>query len=97
MLLTLMYVKFLTENNILSNCQHGFRAYHSCESTLILVYEHLPRNIEQGFINGIALIDLSKAFDLVDHMQIATVEIGTAWHYSTSPKMIQIIFTNVIN
>ncbi|CAB4037464.1 Hypothetical predicted protein, partial [Paramuricea clavata] len=64
------YVKFLTENDILSSCQHGFRAHHSCESTLIsliLICEHLLDNIEQGLINGIALIDLSKAFDLVDH------------------------------
>ncbi|CAB4014371.1 Isoleucine--tRNA ligase, cytoplasmic, partial [Paramuricea clavata] len=61
------YVKFLTENDILSSCQHGFRAHHSCESTLIFICEHLLDNIEQGLINGIALIDLSKAFDLVDH------------------------------
>ena len=61
------YVKFLSDNNILSNCQHGFRAHHSCESTLTLVYEHLLNNIKQGLINGIAVIDLSKAFDLVDH------------------------------
>jgi hypothetical protein len=61
------YAKCLTENDILSSCQHGFRAHHSCQSTLILIYEHLLDNIEQGLINGIALIDLSKAFDLVDH------------------------------
>ena len=61
------YVSYLTECYILSNCQHGFRAHHSCESTLLLVYEQLVENIEQGLINGLALIDLSKAFDLVDH------------------------------
>ena len=61
------YVKFLTENDILSSCHHGFRAHHSCESTLILINEHLLDNIEQGLINGIHLIDLSKAFDLADH------------------------------
>jgi hypothetical protein len=59
------YGKFLTENDILSSCQHGFRAHHSCESTLILIYEHLLDNIEQCLINAIALIDLSKAFDLI--------------------------------
>jgi hypothetical protein len=32
-----------------------------------LIYEHLLDNIEQGLINGITLVDLSKAFDLVDH------------------------------
>ena len=32
-----------------------------------MIYEHLLDNIEQGLINGIALIYLSKAFDLVDH------------------------------
>ena len=61
------YVKFLTENNVLSSCQHGFRPHHSCESTLILIYEHLLSNIEKGLINGVALVDFSKAFDLVDH------------------------------
>ena len=54
-----LHVKFLTENNILLNCQSGFRGNHSCESTSILVYEHLS-NIEPGLINGIALIDLPK-------------------------------------
>ena len=34
----------------------SFRAHHSCESTLILVYEHILNNIEQGLINGIALL-----------------------------------------
>ena len=58
----------IPETNILSNSQHGFRAHHSCESTLLLIYEHLVENIEQGLIiNGLALIDLSKAFDLVDY------------------------------
>ena len=61
------YVKFLTENNVLLSCQHGFRPHHSCESTLILIYEHLLSNIEKGLINGVALVDFSKAFDLVDH------------------------------
>ena len=26
-----LYVKFLTENDILPNCQHGFCAHHSCD------------------------------------------------------------------
>ena len=47
------YVKFLTESNSPSNCGHGFRAHHSCESTLILVYEQRPSNTEQDSINGI--------------------------------------------
>ena len=37
-----LYVRYLTECDILSNC----------ESTLLLIYEHLVENIEQGLINA---------------------------------------------
>ena len=47
------YVKFITENNILLNCQHGFRANHSCKSTLTSVYEHILSSNEEGLINSI--------------------------------------------
>ena len=61
------YMSYLTTHNILSTHQHGFRHYHSCESSLIMIYEYLSTTIDHGEMNGMMLIDFSKAFDLVDH------------------------------
>ena len=54
---SISYSYYLIANNILSGCQLGFKAYHSCESSLITVFESLLTNIEQGDMNGILLID----------------------------------------
>ena len=48
------YMSYLTTHNILSTRQHGFRPYHSCESSLIM--------IDHGEMNGMMLIDFSKVF-----------------------------------
>ena len=60
-------MSYLTTHNILSTHQHGFRPYHSCESSLIMIYEYLSTTIDHSEMNGMMLIDFSKAFDLVDH------------------------------
>lgn len=65
---SISYSYYLNDNNIFSNCQHGFRAYHSCETSLITILESLLTTTEQGDMNGMLLIDFSKAFDLVDHL-----------------------------
>ncbi|CAB4005273.1 Hypothetical predicted protein, partial [Paramuricea clavata] len=61
------YLLYLTEHEILSDYQHGFRPGHSCETSLNMIYEYLVNNIVNGEINGVLMLDFSKAFDLVDH------------------------------
>ena len=60
-------LRFCNKHNILSNEQHGFRMGRSTESAMLCLlnklYEHLDNN-KKCF--GI-FMDLSKAFDLVDH------------------------------
>ena len=58
---------YLSENNLLSNTQHGFRKYLSTETALNLVMEKLYSNIDSKKISLITLCDLSKAFDSVSH------------------------------
>jgi retron-type reverse transcriptase len=62
-----LYFLYLTEHQILSDYQHGFRPGHSCETSLNMIYEYLVNNIDNGEINGVLMLDFSKAFDLVDH------------------------------
>lgn len=59
--------KHLSERNILSPFQCGFRKAHSTETATISLTDTIRRNIDQGLLTGAVFIDLSKAFDTVDH------------------------------
>ena len=58
---------YLTENNILFNKQFGFRAGHSTENALLELVDQISNTFnDKNYLLGI-FIDLSKAFDIVDH------------------------------
>ena len=58
---------YLTENNILFNLQFGFRCQNSTEHAIVeLVDKILNGFSEEKYTLGV-FIDLSKAFDTVDH------------------------------
>ena len=63
---------FLTNYTIswllmISHQQSGFRKDHSCHSLLIKITDYLPSCMDEGKITGLTMIDLQKAFDLVDY------------------------------
>ena len=58
---------YLEENNLLSKYQFGFRKDHSTIACLLNIVEDIRDNIEKGKQTGLVSIDLSKAFDTVDH------------------------------
>ena len=58
---------YLSVNNLLSNCQSGFRALHSTVTSLLNITDNWRFNIDKGQINGVVFVDLKKAFDTVDH------------------------------
>ena len=53
--------------NLLSNHQSGFRQYHSTIKSLLDATTEWLSNMDKGRQNSVALIDLSKAFDTVNH------------------------------
>ena len=58
---------FLAENNILFNRQFGFRSDHSTEHALLELIDQIGNLFnDKSYFLGI-FIDLSKAFDTVDH------------------------------
>ena len=61
------FYSFLATFNLLSQQQSGFRKNHSCQSLLIKITDYLLNNMDKGKIIGLTMIDLRKAFDLVDH------------------------------
>ena len=59
--------EYIESNNILHRSHHGSRALHSTSTALIEMYTHWIDVLENGDAAGIMMLDLSAAFDLVDH------------------------------
>ena len=57
----------INKNTLLTNAQYGFRSNHSCELALIELHDVLLNNIHNNFHSLGIFLDLSKAFDLIDH------------------------------
>lgn len=58
---------FLNKNNVLSPFQYGFRPGYSTEHALVHLIDKLSSNINDKKFTGSIFLDLSKAFDTVDH------------------------------
>ena len=59
-------VSFLTENNVLSEHQSGFRKRHSTQTAVTYLSDFILENMDKQKLTGAVFIDLKKAFDLVN-------------------------------
>ena len=59
--------RYFSGNNILVDNLHGYRSHRSTQTALTTMYDRWVRAAEKGNITGVLLLDLSAAFDLVDH------------------------------
>ena len=59
--------EYMEENNLLSGRQYGFRAGHSTEDQLLLMYGKISQWVDSGSKVDVVYLDFSKAFDLVSH------------------------------
>ena len=60
-------VKYLDENQLLNPNHHGSRHSHSTTTALLQMYDQWVEEAEEGYLVGVMMIDLSAAFDMVDH------------------------------
>ena len=58
---------YLDDNKLLLGCQSGFRSLHSTLTVLLEATDAWSVNIDNGLLNGVVFIDLTKAFDTIDH------------------------------
>ena len=59
--------KYLDDNNLLFDSQYGFRKHHSTELAAVELIDRIYETIDQGDIPISIFLDLSKAFDTLDH------------------------------
>ena len=74
---------YLTKYNILSPCQLGFLTNHSTKLAVISIYEQLLNNLNDNKHTCSIFLDLSKAFDIVNH----NILIGKLYRYGFRGKM----------
>ena len=60
------YLGYLTSNNVIHRHQSAYRPHHSCETALLNLTDNWIKAMDSRKLVGSVLLDLSKAFDLVD-------------------------------
>ena len=74
---------YLDHYHLFSTDQHGFMACHSTATALLSMTDQILHGMDQAEITLLALIDLSRCFDVVDHATLLTcleqLQISTGW------------------
>ena len=62
----------LSSNSLSSSFQSAYRIFHSTETTLLKIHNDLILAMDRGEVTSFILLDLSAAFDTVDHSILLT-------------------------
>ena len=65
-------MKHFARHDVLTDCQHGFRAKRSTETQLICTINDITNAIQCNKTVHAAVLDFSKAFDKVPHRRLLT-------------------------
>ena len=57
----------LTQNTLFNPLQSAYRKFHSTETVLLSLHDHLIHAVGQQYVTCLCLLDLSAAFDTIDH------------------------------
>ena len=63
-------IRHLSDHEILSDAQHGFRKRRSCDTQLIVTVEDLAKGLDSKSQTDVILLDYEKAFDKVSHRHL---------------------------
>ena len=61
------YTEHLTKNKLNDPKQSAYKKFHSTETLLLKIHDCVMKNMAKGEITMLVLLDLSAAFDTIDH------------------------------
>ena len=59
--------EYLSRNELLHPNHHSYRKHHNTTTALIQMYDTWIKAVDEGELAGVCLLDMSAAFDIVDH------------------------------
>ncbi|CAF4140786.1 unnamed protein product [Rotaria magnacalcarata] len=93
-------ITYLERNNLISNCQYGYRHHLSTELALVKLTEEIYNAVENKEICLLATLDLSKAFDTVNPelllQKLTEINVETTWFKSYLSDRVQSVKLNNI-
>ena len=63
-------IDHLTDNNLITECQHGFVSGRSCSTNLLVALDAWTETLENGGCIDTVYLDFVKAFDTVPHERL---------------------------
>jgi hypothetical protein len=69
-MMMMMILDYLTTSKLLPRPQSTYRAHHSTEMAVLRVLADILRAVDSGDLALLTLLDLSAAFDTVDHVTL---------------------------
>ena len=75
------------EEQLLSNqVQSAYKGFHSTETALLKIHNDIICNMDNGKVTALTLLDLSAAFDTIDHSTLLERLYGHSGIYGTVVK-----------
>ena len=85
---------YLINNDIVDNFQSAYKTGHSCETALLRVYNDIVTTIGWGNGAMLVLLDLSAAFDTIDHANLFCILEKYVGICSNALKLIKSYFSH---
>jgi len=92
--LTIYLFIYLSINNLLNSLQSAYIKHHSTETTLPDIHDHIIKALSHQQVTCLTLLDLSAAFDTIDHSNL--LERLSSW-FGISATALSWIISYVIN
>ena len=72
----------LERNDLSNQYQSAYKKFHSTETALLKVENDIIFNMDEGRVTALTLLDLSAAFDTLDHSSITSCALNFKSHIS---------------
>ena len=87
-----LYIHF-THNNLFYESQYGFRKKHSTELAVLELIDRITQSLDNGQTPVNIYLDLSKAFDTLDH----NILLHKLWHYGVNDSALKLLSSYLSN